>query len=291
MEELRDRTGKPLKEKYPEIGEFLSTLLDRQRAEAEAADRSPEILQFDELYVHREALPAMVTEELDSAADACRGAVEAKWRSDLEQGNFSEETMQSDQAFAEMLDELARTRSALLSRVLRKPHTLHLLITELAEQDPGMLKRHEALFEAPDRPVFRRADQLLGLDRQEIIGRIVSGMSLFRRFLLRRRFRLRREAPAKAAATRPQPKARPPEDRGQAALQPATPAPGAAAPREQQAPASASGRAAPGVGKGRRPGRAGPKTVPVKRRARPGPRTMDEALDRLKQAMVKKKQV
>jgi hypothetical protein len=268
VSDFHDETGKPLKDRHPDTRAFVEDLLERQRAEAEAAGRIPPIVLFGELWMAKGMVVPLLAGEIRAASEFCRRAIDTEWKSKMEQGEVEDSAIVDDEAFGAALRAMAEARCPKLVSMLRKPRLVHAILTEAAEADPASFKTHGTLFQGLDDPSYRRMDLLLGLDREQIITRIVSGLSLIRRFLLRRRFRLKRTD--QRARTGPA---------GEDA-------------RASTAPArdETSGPGAQTV-KITRPKKGKPQTITVERpsRKKKGPKTMDEAMDKLKQAMSKRK--
>ena len=285
LADMRDEAGVPLRQKYADARGFVEELIEAERVRAEAAGVVPPIVQFTDLWMHRGAVVPALLEELKTTAEFCRKHVEADWKSKLEKGSLADPAMHDDEAFDAALRALVEARCQRLASMLKKPRLVHLILTEAAEHDPAAFRTHATLFEGLDDPTWKGASRLFGLERGRIIAHIVSGLSLLRRILLRRRFR------PKKPDSRPSSPASPARQSGEADS--SHPAPGPDGEPQDAGHRGTEGGRSPGAQtvKVTRPKRTKPATITVERpsRRKKGPKTVDEAMDKLKEAMSKRR--
>jgi hypothetical protein len=273
LTDIRDESGTPLKDKYPDARALVEELLEQLAANADAAGTVAPIVRFAELWMHRNAVLPMLHEEVKAASEYCRGTAEAEWKPKLEHGSVEDPAMADDDAFDAWLQAIVDTRCPRFAAMLRDARLVHLLITEEAARDPAAFRTHAALFEGLDNPAWKTPSRLLGLERLRIVGRIVSGLPLLRRFILRRRFRLRK--PSSAAPSRG----------AQAGTGPLSEGAGST---PQHGPEEEGGGAVEGrIVTMKRPDRGKPDTFILERPSRRAktPKTMDEAVVKLREAM------
>ena len=259
--------------------ELVQEVLERQRNEAKQSGQMPSVVEIGKHLVHKEALLPVMFHEIALAAEHCDRFFRTQWRVSIENGDFDDASMKSNEAFAEAIAQQLTARFPLLTVLLRKPQTVHFVITELADTDPSMVKRHGVLFESPGNPSYKRMDLLLSLDRAETLEGIVSTLPFFRRFFVRRRLRTERE-PSRPGEPAPA------KEGGKATLRPgeATREKDAAGRSAQRPPE----RRRPETVPVQRPKHKKPETVPVTRRRKPDePKSIDEAVDSLKKALSK----
>lgn len=292
MEELtdiRDESGSPLKDRYPDAGALVTELLVEVAAQAEADGRVAPIVSFADLWMHRDAVLPLLREEIATASEQCRRLAEAEWRPKLEKGVVDEPAMTDDNAFDAWLSATIAVRCPRLQAMLRSSRLVHLVITEDAARDVTVFRTHSALFESFDDPTWKSMSRMLGLDRLRIVGNIVWGLSLLRRLILRWRLKLRK--PRRPALERG-----PRSGSGAAAGAPApvTPAPVTPALGDVSAGSPPEGGVRGTRGRtirASRRRRSEPPTILVEKPSRRDHESgsMDEAMDKLKQAMSKQR--
>lgn len=283
LADIRDEAGKTFKEKYPDIRGFFEELIERLRAQSDAAGKVPPIVQFGDLWMHRDVVAPLLVEELKATSELCRKTIEADWKTKLDKGSIDDPAMHGDGAFDTALRALMEARSPRLAGMLKKPRLVHLIIAEAAEHDAGAFRTHAALFESLDDPTWKGESRLLGLERARILADIVSGLSLLRRILIRRR--LRPKKPEARPTTAPRhPSQNPQGDAFNPAWRPDG-EPKSTSPRDGDRPAGVH------TVKVTRHKRSKPKTVAVGRPSRrnKGPKTVDEAMSKLKEAMSRRR--